>query len=260
MSETTAHPNIAPATERQALLCRCAQEKVLPESRWQAVLENLRGQGWNVLVVDDLCGLAARRDPALGAFLAGAPRLIAACHPRAVRALLSFAGFPEAAVETMDLRAPADPAPAPPGTAPHAASPGKVTEIAEPPGWVPWYPVIDRDRCQNCKQCQSFCMFGVYGDDGRGNVAVLRPANCKTHCPACSRICPHRAVIFPKFGESPFNGDAVPEEARPGESPAGRAESMTDAELAQALAERRLRLRRKSFLADPSGKGGEEQP
>ena len=254
MSETTADPNTTAATECQALLCRCAQEKVLPESRWRAVLDDLRGQGWNILVVDDLCGLSARRDPALGAFLAGTPRLVAACHPRAVRSLLSFAGFPAAAVEILDLRAPG-PAPVRPETAPPAAAPGQAVEIAEPPDWVPWYPVIDRDRCQNCKQCQSFCMFGVYGDDGGGNVAVLRPANCKTHCPACSRICPHRAVIFPKFGESPFNGDAVPEETLAGENSARGAESMTDTELAAALAERRLRLRRKSFLAEPSGEG-----
>ena len=33
--------------------------------------------------------------------------------------------------------------------------------------WKPWFPVIDYDRCTNCMQCLSFCLFGVYGvDDG----------------------------------------------------------------------------------------------
>ncbi|HEX8311367.1 MAG TPA: ferredoxin family protein, partial [Chthoniobacteraceae bacterium] len=29
--------------------------------------------------------------------------------------------------------------------------------------WKPWFPVIDYDRCTNCMQCLSFCLFGVYG-------------------------------------------------------------------------------------------------
>ena len=35
---------------------------------------------------------------------------------------------------------------------------------AEAPGaWKPWFPVIDYDRCTNCMQCLSFCLFDVYG-------------------------------------------------------------------------------------------------
>ena len=30
--------------------------------------------------------------------------------------------------------------------------------------WKPWFPVIDYDRCTNCMQCLSFCLFGVYGE------------------------------------------------------------------------------------------------
>ena len=32
---------------------------------------------------------------------------------------------------------------------------------AERVGWKPWFPVIDYDRCTNCMQCLSFCLFGV---------------------------------------------------------------------------------------------------
>ena len=38
---------------------------------------------------------------------------------------------------------------------------------------------------------------------------MKNPANCKTNCPACARICPQVAIIFPKHKTSPINGDEV---------------------------------------------------
>jgi len=64
----------------------------------------------------------------------------------------------------------------------------------------------------NCKQCLNFCLFGVYGTTEDGKVEVVKPANCKTNCPACARVCPESAIIFPKYGEGPINGDAVDEQ------------------------------------------------
>ena len=37
----------------------------------------------------------------------------------------------------------------------------------QPGAWKPWFPVIDYDRCTNCMQCLSFCLFGVYGVERR---------------------------------------------------------------------------------------------
>ncbi|MHB1309053.1 MAG: 4Fe-4S dicluster domain-containing protein, partial [Limisphaerales bacterium] len=65
--------------------------------------------------------------------------------------------------------------------------------------WTPWFPVIDGDRCTNCMQCLSFCLFGVYGVDEAKNIQVQNHDNCKTNCPACSRVCPEAAIIFPKY-------------------------------------------------------------
>ena len=36
------------------------------------------------------------------------------------------------------------------------------TNAAKHGDWKPWFPVIDYDRCTNCMQCLSFCLFGVY--------------------------------------------------------------------------------------------------
>ena len=75
--------------------------------------------------------------------------------------------------------------------------------------WKPWFPVIDFDRCTNCMQCLTFCLFDVYGVDAEQKITVQNQDNCKTDCPACSRVCPEVAILFPKYGKGPINGDVV---------------------------------------------------
>jgi NAD-dependent dihydropyrimidine dehydrogenase PreA subunit len=82
-------------------------------------------------------------------------------------------------------------------------------QAAQQTGWKPWFPVIDYDRCTNCMQCLSFCLFGVYGVDGEKRIQVQNQDNCKTNCPACSRVCPEAAIMFPKYKAGPINGDIV---------------------------------------------------
>ena len=67
-----------------------------------------------------------------------------------------------------------------------------------------WYPVLDYSRCVGCRQCYDFCLFGVYEvEDGR--VVATEPDRCKPGCPACARVCPEGAIMFP---ESPDPGIA----------------------------------------------------
>ena len=61
-----------------------------------------------------------------------------------------------------------------------------------------WYPVIDYARCTNCMECIDFCLFGVYGVDKIDTILVEQPDNCRKGCPACSRVCPENAIIFPQ--------------------------------------------------------------
>jgi NAD-dependent dihydropyrimidine dehydrogenase PreA subunit len=93
---------------------------------------------------------------------------------------------------------------APSGAAPVEASPaGKATV------WKPWFPVIDYSRCTNCMQCLSFCLFDVYGVSSDSKIQVQHQSNCKTDCPACSRVCPEVAIMFPKYRHGPINGEEV---------------------------------------------------
>lgn len=75
--------------------------------------------------------------------------------------------------------------------------------------WKPWFPVIDYSRCTNCMQCLSFCLFDVYGVSSDKKIQVRNQDNCKTDCPACSRVCPEVAIMFPKYRHAPINGDQV---------------------------------------------------
>jgi Pyruvate/2-oxoacid:ferredoxin oxidoreductase delta subunit len=75
--------------------------------------------------------------------------------------------------------------------------------------WKPWFPVIDYSRCTNCMQCLSFCLFDVYGVSTASKIQVQHQSNCKTDCPACSRVCPEVAIMFPKYRHGPINGEEV---------------------------------------------------
>src|SRR5688572_6733988 len=75
--------------------------------------------------------------------------------------------------------------------------------------WKPWFPVVDYSRCTNCMQCLSFCLFDVYGVSSDGKLQVQNQSNCKTECPACSRVCPEVAIMFPKYRHGPINGEEI---------------------------------------------------
>jgi len=89
----------------------------------------------------------------------------------------------------------------------NGASGGPVANTAD--SWKPWFPVIDTARCTNCMQCLSFCLFDVYGVSTDQTLRVENPANCKVNCPACSRVCPEVAIMFPKYHAGPIDGSPV---------------------------------------------------
>ena len=88
--------------------------------------------------------------------------------------------------------------------------PAVVNRIEESSGRR-WYPVIDYSRCTNCMECIDFCLFGVYGVDNIETILVEQPDNCRKGCPACSRVCPENAIMFPQHKTPAIAGsdDAV---------------------------------------------------
>ncbi|MCE5328666.1 MAG: ferredoxin family protein [Planctomycetaceae bacterium] len=190
---------------KKILLCLCSNAHSLDERALSTMRQALTG-GEGVAIVDDLCLQAADRKPL------PAVDVLLACSDRALRWLARFAGTPLAEnTTTIDLASPESLPAALQACEVQATDPASATDEtlpAAPQDWTGWYPVIDYDRCSDCKQCMNFCLFGVYslGDDGR--VAVSKPRNCKLNCPACARVCPQGAIIFPKHSSPQINGRA----------------------------------------------------
>ena len=65
-----------------------------------------------------------------------------------------------------------------------------------------WYPVLDYERCKACGQCLDFCLFGTFSRVG-SRVVATSPDNCKPGCPACARVCPFGAIMFPHHDADP---------------------------------------------------------
>ena len=258
--------------DSRILLCHCAYASILPLQVRQEVLQALKESGLSFDAVVDLCELAARKAPLL-AELAGASRLtIAACHPRAVKWLFAAGGasLRDKDVEYLDMREASTEQLLRSIRA--LASGGETTRcagknVSEPlphqypaaidpeaenhsaPSWQPWFPVIDYARCQNCQQCLGFCLFGVYGAGPDGKVLVKNPASCKTDCPACARVCPETAIIFPKYPHPPINGGEVPEGAGWTEPVKVDMTAFANGDVLKALRERSKQGPR--FTADP---------
>ncbi len=210
-----------PAPGPRALVCRCSVSATLRPESVAAALERVDAGAARAVVADDLCDLAASDGRRMARWAAGgALRLVAACRPRAVRNLFRAAGVElDGAVRLLDLRAESpgevarafervDAAGGP--AAPDGAAGAVRADPAAPPAW---YPVIDRDRCTRCGQCAGFCLFGVYASDADGTPRVVQPRSCKLNCPACARICPEAAIVFPKCPESPIDGAQITDEA-----------------------------------------------
>ncbi len=231
------------------LVCACPDSAVINAAKLDELRARLRENGVKYTEIPDLCSMAAGKHAALLQLMA-VPRLaIVACHPRAVRWMLHAAGAMQNAgrIDWYDLRSTgageiADSLAESAATTGFAASD---TAAANDSEWIAWYPVIDYDRCTNCGQCLEFCVFGVYELNAQARVEVVKPENCKNKCPACARICPQVAIMFPRLREAPINGDEVDE--------AGLAQANVRLKLAQlsgenihaALAARKLRARRR---------------
>lgn len=263
------------------LICQCERARVFPAGALEQVCQRLSEAGVAFETVPDLCELAARGDGRLAPWAAGSVK-IAACAPRAVRWLFAAAGAPLSdSAELVNLRegvaeekisallsgGQGAVGSSTPGTKPFVSP----TE-APPADWPAWFPVIDYDRCVQCMQCLGFCLFGVYGVDADKNIQVINPAQCKTNCPACARVCPHGAIMFPKHKTGPINGQDEGVSAAPAQSGAkidisallggdahallrdrtARAKSRFSKERTQeqALSERRKFLAQQSLIAE----------
>ncbi len=95
--------------------------------------------------------------------------------------------------------------PMPHDSAPISVAPAE--ERIDEPTRPRWYPVVDYSRCQTCMECLNFCLFGVFGLDGQSRILVEQPDACRNGCPACARVCPSQAIMFPEHHNPSIAGE-----------------------------------------------------
>jgi NAD-dependent dihydropyrimidine dehydrogenase PreA subunit len=224
MQTTVIISGCASLEDNLAQLCRMLNQ--VQHDRWRVTLNSIQGlfhssvsSGLNVLVTPHIYHLP-EHDPIWSemASVQGQIILVSPLYTRPAEWLFrkhwngesltalniaDYASAKECHTAILDLLTDETPSPGGEGWGEGDSLPGSPLSTLHSPLPLPdrWYPIIDRSRCKNCGNCLQFCLFGVYEIDGE-SVTVCKPDSCKPGCPACSRICPEGAIIFPLCEQS----------------------------------------------------------
>lgn len=239
---------------KKILFCNCCSERIEQE-RLLSIRENLLLSNVDLFIFNDLCGVSAQNKESLKCiFNNNDDYLIIGCHSRAITLLFQTAGV---VTKNYSLRFISFLESDDGEIISETGSFGKgsdrnrradVIEINNSAGWFSWYPVIDHSRCTSCGQCADFCLFGVY-DKQDGKVNVINPEGCKKNCPACARICPQTAIIFPKYKQGgAIGGSAVIDEISEQKRQAEDINVFLNGDIYSALEQRKIK--RKSIIRE----------
>ena len=201
---------------KKIIYCDCGGE-IVGKSIKELIEKNLNQEKVDSIQLSDLCGLCAfDKQQVKEIFSFEEHVLVIACHPRAVKRLLGFAGV-EGNFDRytfLNLREASESEIESILKSFNSENSSRKEEYLSERDWPSWYPVVDYSRCSACGQCADFCLFGVYEKNEAG-VKVVNPKGCKNNCPACARICPQTAIIFPKYklGGAISGSDSIDETA-----------------------------------------------
>lgn len=199
----------------QVTICACASRSFISKEKVIEIAATMKNKGYDVVVEADLCKKVAESSPDLPEIASG---IIVACHTRVVLSHMDGLGLQAKQIEPIrdytaeevlsrfDISSPEMK-----DSTEKEVFRKQIEAFAIENGTDAWYPVIDKERCMECGKCHDFCLFGVYKIENK-RVRVAQPQNCKNNCPACARMCPGKAIIFPKYDKSPINGGTAEEE------------------------------------------------
>lgn len=177
-----------------ATICTCENRLRLSDKTLGNLVKELKEAGFETKTVSDLCEIAQNNPEQLAEI---SQTVVYACQKRTVQSLFRWKGSDVHSIHSW--------------TDDQIIAPVSNTFQKKYEKEDAWYPVLDKSLCVNCGRCLDFCLFGVYVNNG-GDIQVANPQLCKNNCPACARMCPETAIIFPKYGLSPINGGVELEE------------------------------------------------
>ncbi len=188
---------------RNIIFCNCGGD-VIPGDTLTGIKNHLEKVQAAVTRMNDLCGIAAKKQEMLNDLLPyDSDHLVIGCNRRTMDILLGKSeNHPDGSGRFIHINmlesSVSDAIDIIDDFCEGSETETAITDLAHDPVWHSWYPVVDYNRCTACGQCADFCLFGVYEKTGNG-VKVINPEGCKENCPACGRICPSSAIIFPKY-------------------------------------------------------------
>ena len=189
---------------KQIFICGCEKDGKIEKSSVQKLISTLEDRNIAYTYIEDMCGTILKSPDDLESLYNAKDAIVFGCQTRAMKHLVDNSGrkadgngteYHHVEEEGRDELISA-----------LESNTGAPLKIKYSDSWKPWYPVIDYERCNGCRKCLNFCLFSVYSVEDDGTVVVSASANCKDMCPACARVCPQNAIIFPKHAESPIDG------------------------------------------------------
>ena len=166
------------------VLCDGATSGRMPADRAYEIIRVLLERGYSVRRVDSLEGARAGRLPAIAVFDRRPDVLPPDLAARASSLVDAGNASPVEVADQVD----------------RAARPNGHAR----PAWKPWFPVIDSGSLHQLHAVPELLpVRRLRRHFRRARLRSSIRANCKTDCPACSRVCPEVAIVFPKYRSGP---------------------------------------------------------
>ena len=156
------------------IFCNCSYSGIITQDTKEKIFEKVQKFDTKLLAISDLCFASVKKEKLQ--ILNNYKKInIIACYPRAVKWILHNAGvdIDNKEIKYFNMRAQ------------RVEDFNDFTQefmteklchkqpiFQKNLQWVPWFPVIDYNRCINCRQCVSFCLFGVYHIDEKNRAYV----------------------------------------------------------------------------------------